>query len=96
MFLELALDKNTKQSVGYCLSIIVESTETEGEIESLYILPGYRKMGIGDTFMQHALEWLDSKKVSEKRIVVASGNEEVFSFYGKYKFYPRFTTLVQK
>ena len=96
MFIELAVDSTSERSVGYCLSIIVSIPELEGEVESLYIDPAYRGKGIGDVFMKHAMEWLNSRNVKTKRIVVAAGNEEVYTFYAKYGFYPKFTTLEQK
>ena len=95
MFIELALDSGSEKLVGYCLSIMTNSGDKEGEIESLFIIPSYRKKGIGEIFMQHAIEWLNSKKVTNKRIVVAAGNEEVFSFYEKFGFFPKFITLEQ-
>jgi ribosomal protein S18 acetylase RimI-like enzyme len=93
MFIELALDSVSEKPVGYCLSIITKSGDMEGEIESLFIIPSYRKKGIGEAFIQHALEWLDSNKVSSKRIIVAAGNEEIFPFYEKFGFFPKFITL---
>ena len=95
MFVELAVDKNNDKPVGYCLSITISSPENEGEVESLYIDPLYRGKGIGDVFMKHAIEWLDSKRVACKRIVVAAGNEEVFPFYERFGFFPKFITLEQ-
>ncbi len=96
MSIELAIDSKMEKPVGYCLSIIVSLPEVEGEVESLYVDPAYRGKGIGDVFMKHALEWMNSKLIKTKKIIVAAGNEEVFSFYEKYRFFPKFTTLEQK
>jgi diamine N-acetyltransferase len=96
MLVELAIDTSSNNPVGYCLSIVTSNPEPEGEVESLYIDPLYRGEGIGAAFMKHALDWLNSKKVVCKRIVVAAGNEEVFPFYAKYGFFPKFITLEQK
>lgn len=79
--------------VGYCISTI--TIDSVGEIDSLYIEPEYRKFGIGDKLMSRSLEWLDSKNVKMKIIVVAEGNEQVFNFYKKYGFYERRTILEQ-
>jgi ribosomal protein S18 acetylase RimI-like enzyme len=95
MFVELAIDMNNDKKVGYCLSIAMSLPENEGEVESLYIDPAYRGKGIGEVFMKHAIEWLDSKKIVCKRIVVAAGNEEVFPFYERFGFYPKFIILEQ-
>jgi diamine N-acetyltransferase len=96
MFLEIAIDSTANKKAGYCLCIVTYHEEPEGEVESLFIDPAYRGKGIGDAFMKHALEWLDSKQVKTKRIVVAAGNEEVFPFYEKYGFFHKFSTLEQK
>jgi diamine N-acetyltransferase len=96
VFLEIAQDSVSNRKIGYCLSIVTTHKEPEGEVESLFIDQAYRGTGIGDIFMKHALEWLDSKQVKTKRIVVAAGNEEVFPFYEKYGFYHKFSTLEQK
>jgi diamine N-acetyltransferase len=96
VILEIAMDSYLNRKIGYCLSIVTVHQEPEGEIESLFIDSAYRGKGIGDVFMKHALEWLDSKHVKTKRIIVAAGNEEVFPFYEKYGFFHKFSTLEQK
>jgi diamine N-acetyltransferase len=96
MFIEIAVDSNSEKPVGYCLSIVMNSMEIEGEVESLFIDPSYRGKGIGEVFMKHALKWLNSRKVSIKKIVVAAGNEEVFTFYERFGYFPKFITLEQK
>jgi len=90
---ELAKDKAAGAVIGYCVSSI--STGEQGEIESIYVEPDYRKLGIGDALMQRALAWMDGRQIKRKRIGVAYGNEEVFGFYSRYGFYPRVTILQQ-
>jgi len=91
LLVNLARDKDTL--IGYCISSI--DSEKQGEVESIYIEKEYRKCGIGDHFMKNALKWMDDRGVQRKIIGVAVGNEEAFSFYEKYGFYPRVTILRQ-
>jgi ribosomal protein S18 acetylase RimI-like enzyme len=53
----------------------------------------YRKLGLGDQLMKHAMHWLDEQKASSRMVSVAEGNEDVFPFYQRYGFYPRKTLL---
>ncbi|WP_431188437.1 GNAT family N-acetyltransferase [Caloranaerobacter azorensis] len=66
-----------------------------GEIESLYIEPDYRKLGIGNEFMKNALDWMDLNNVESICIEVSVGNKEVLSFYEEYRFLPRTIILVR-
>jgi ribosomal protein S18 acetylase RimI-like enzyme len=95
--IDVAEDTNQNLLVGYCVSSVVNETEgIIGEIDSIYINNGYRKLGIGNKLMKAALNWLESEKAVEKRIVVAQGNESVFDFYRKYGFYQLHHILQQK
>ncbi len=83
--------------IGYCFSSIINAPYGRtGEIESLYVEPEYRGIGIGDRFMCNLLEWMDRESVDKKMLVVAVGNEEVFGFYRKFGFYPKSTRLDYK
>lgn len=91
MRIDIAKDTDTGAIVGYCLSIISE--KTEGEIESIYVEKNYRLKGIGDKFIKKAMDWMDSRSVTKRTIAVATGNEEVFTFYSHYGFHPRIYIL---
>jgi ribosomal protein S18 acetylase RimI-like enzyme len=91
--IDLVKDSGNHRFVGYCISTV--TIDLVGEIDSLYIEPGYRKLGIGDILMDRSLFWLDSKNVKTKVIGVAQGNEQAFDFYKKYGFYTRRTILEQ-
>lgn len=94
IYVETAKEQQTMKTVGYCISTITNNGI--GEIDSLFVLEEFRGSGIADTFMQHALDWMDEQAVQVKQIVVSCGNEEVFGFYARYGFYPCLTTLFQK
>lgn len=89
---ELAQETETGNAIGYCISVI---TPEAGVIESIFIEAEYRRQGIGDALMQHALAWMDEHDVSMKRVVVAVGNEEAFGFYQRYGFHSRHIVLQQ-
>jgi ribosomal protein S18 acetylase RimI-like enzyme len=92
--IDLVTDTDTNEHAGYCISSV--NKDGEGEVDSLFIKQSYRNCGIGDSLMKRALEWLDSYNAGPIRIQVAAGNEEVFKFYEKYNFYPKYTMLFQK
>jgi len=92
LYVELARDTQTGRDIGYCVSLV---TEDAGVVESIFIEADYRGQGIGDTLMQHALDWMDGHNVPMKRVVVAVGNEEAFRFYERYGFQPRHIVLQQ-
>jgi ribosomal protein S18 acetylase RimI-like enzyme len=89
----LARDTGTRKLIGYCITSI--NARKQGEIESIYVEPNYRRQRIGDTLMKKALKWLDGSPVTTRTLVVAAGNEEVIDFYSRYGFYPRVIILEQ-
>jgi len=93
LLVHLAMDNDTGNFIGYCVTSI--DGNNVGEIESIFIESNYRRAGIGNVFMQRAMEWMKSHGVTRKVIAVAVGNEEVFGFYAKYNFYPRVSVLMQ-
>jgi ribosomal protein S18 acetylase RimI-like enzyme len=88
LFVVIACDGGGK--VGYCVSSRIGN---DGEIDSIYVKPEYRKLHIGSTLMEKSLDWLNSLDVTTVTIKVAAGNEEAFGFYSRYGFKPIFTEL---
>jgi len=66
-----------------------------GEIDSIYIIKKYRKLGIGTILFKNAIEWLNENKVDTKKLIVAAGNEEVFEYYKKFNFMPLIIVMQQ-
>jgi len=91
MRVDLAEERESELLVGYCVTTI--SSENEGEIDSIYVHEKYRSLGIGDKLMERSLDWLEKKGIKNKKVVVAAGNQEAISFYERYGFRHRFTTL---
>jgi len=94
MRIDIAKDTTLDIYVGYCVSTI--NPRGEGEIESMYVEPGYRRRRIGDNLMKKALDWMDTYPAKTKKLNVACGNEEVLEFYGRSGFYPKYMVLEQK
>jgi diamine N-acetyltransferase len=90
---DLARDTETGALVAYCISTI--TADKQGEIASIYVESAYRQAGIGDTFMKKALAWMDEHGATKKILEVGAGNEEVFDFYRRYRFFPRTTIMEQ-
>jgi diamine N-acetyltransferase len=91
---EIARAAPEGEAIAYCLASV--NRDLDGEIDSLFVEPDYRRFRVADTLMRHALRWLDLHGAVSKRIVVAAGNEEVLPFYEFYRFYPRHIVLLER
>ncbi len=83
-----------REPAGYCITTI--SRDCVGEIDSIFIDECHRGNRIGDTLMRNSIAWLQKHECARIRVAVANGHESVFSFYGKYGFFPRMTCLEMK
>ena len=91
---EVARPAPGREIVAYCLSSITR--DLEGEIDSIYVEPAWRRFRVADALMRHALAWLDGSGAKTKRVSVAVGNEQVLPFYEFYNFYPRYIMLLER
>ena len=82
--LDVILDNDTMEYVGYCLSLIEDNI---GEIESIFIEKQYRGYKLGDKLMINALNWFESNSIINVQINVVYANDEVIPFYERYGFY---------
>ena len=82
--LDMLLDSDNGDYIGYCLSSI---QDTLGEIESIYIQSQYRKFKLGDKLMNNALNWFESNAVTNIEISVVYANDEALPFYEHYGFH---------
>ena len=89
----IAFDDEVQNRVGHCKSSV--DKENTGEIDSIFVLQGYRGLGIGEQLMQKGLQWMDEMGAEKIVVNVAAGNEQAFGFYERYGFYPRRTMLEQ-
>lgn len=94
ILVHLAQVNSTGPYIGFCVSSA--SPGAYGEIESIFVLPEYRSLGIGTEFMKNALIWFKKMDVSECRVRVCEGNEQSFRFYERFGFYLRRHLLIRK
>jgi ribosomal protein S18 acetylase RimI-like enzyme len=80
----ISFDDAVQKGVGYCISSV--DNDNNGEIESIFVLQGYRGFGIGEELMQKGLQWMDEMGAVKKVINVAAGNGQAFGFYERYGF----------
>jgi ribosomal protein S18 acetylase RimI-like enzyme len=90
----LARETENGQIAGYCVASVLN--DGNGELDSLYILDGFRGCGIGREFMERTLGWFIEQAVTDISISVAVGNEEALPFYEKFGFMPRTYVLKRK
>ena len=88
LFIVIACRNNLK--IGYCASSVVDGI---GEINSIFINSDFRKKNVGNKLMEISLDWIKSNDAKKIIVQVAADNEEVFGFYSKYGFTPRFTEM---
>jgi ribosomal protein S18 acetylase RimI-like enzyme len=67
--------------VGFCL---VSKEEKTNELNAIYILSEYQKMGIGKKLLDKAFGWLGNKK--KITLTVVAYNNNAHAFYEKYGF----------
>ena len=91
---DLALDTAADRYIGYCITSL--SSDGTGEIESIFVEEHYRSAGVGTTLVKRALAWLEKNSPARIQVSIADGNEEAFSFYRHFGFYPRRTILEHK
>ena len=80
--LDVILDNDTMEYVGYCLSSIEDNI---GEIESIFIEKQYRRYKLGDKLMVNALNWFEYNSITN--ILINLANDEAIPFYKRYGFY---------
>ena len=87
----VAFDRNENSIVGYMYCNIkknkpVYKLSRIGNVASLFVLPAYRKMGVGTSLKSAALKWFRSKGIKFVELEVLSCNSPAFSAYEKWGF----------
>jgi ribosomal protein S18 acetylase RimI-like enzyme len=81
----LLVAKKNEKCVGYFLGVIkdylAEIPSQVGYVNGLYILPQYRRMGIGQKLLDLGLLWFQEKKLELVELYIASHNEEAKKFW---------------
>jgi len=83
-----------ERAVGVCLSSY--DGRKEGRLDTIYVEPRFRGLGIGSAMMKRALKWFDASGVKGRSVSVLFGNEDVFPFYSRFGFYPMRYTMLTK
>lgn len=91
LHIQLVYASNHQELIGFCITSL--SRDRIGELEALYVLDKYQGNSLGTKLMQTSLQWLEENNALEQKLVVAAGNEQVFTFYQKFGFFPGYTTL---
>lgn len=91
LHIQLVYTSNHQEPIGFCITSL--SSDRLGEVEALYVLDKYQGNNLGTKLMQTSLQWLEENNALEQKLIVAAGNEQVFSFYQKFGFHSSYTTL---
>ena len=91
LHIQLVYPSNKDNPIGFCITSL--SNNGIGEVEALYILDKDRGNNLGTKLLQRSLQWMKEHNALEQKLIVAAGNEQVFSFYQKFRFYPGYTAL---
>ncbi|MBN2795198.1 MAG: GNAT family N-acetyltransferase [Clostridia bacterium] len=92
LYIQMAYDEDKR--IGYVVASVNEMKV--GEIESIFLDENYRGQKIGEVLMENALNWIENQSADRIILGVSVGNEQAFSFYEKFGFYPRTTILQRK
>jgi GNAT superfamily N-acetyltransferase len=77
--------------VAYAFSSV--DAHGRGELESIYVRPERRGMGLGRQLAARQVAWLRDQGAYPVRVSVAVGNEAALPFYSALGFRPRATVL---
>lgn len=92
LLVELAQVSENSNVIGYCISTISENKI--GELDSIFVEPSYRGLGIGKELVQRALNWMDRREVDAKRVNVLEVNEAAIALYRQFGFKTRQLEMV--
>jgi len=76
----LCVAKYKNRVVGFCM---VSKNKNLNELNVIYVLPKYQRIGLGKRLLDKAISWLGSKNIS---VMVASYNKNAINFYKKSGF----------
>jgi GNAT superfamily N-acetyltransferase len=64
-----------------------------GELNEIYVIPKWRRKGVGKVLMVHAHTWFKEKGVNTIRVEALASNKAALVFYRKYGFKPWYISL---
>lgn len=83
--LVIARDSNDKTIVGVCA---VQKSSTYANCNGLYVVVGYRLMGIGTALLEKAFEEVKKSKITSLSLRVSTMNKSARALYKKLGFSP--------
>lgn len=87
--LRVEIAANSPDSPPIAYGVTSLSSSGVGEVDSLFVAPEYRRLGIASTLLQNALDWLRAHGAVSPRVVVFQANDEAVAFYRRFGFHPR-------
>ena len=78
--------------VAYCISTVTAAGG--GEVDSLYVLPAFRRRGVARALMSRSMDWLRDRATGGIAVDVMAGNEDALRLYTKYGFHVRTVRMV--
>jgi diamine N-acetyltransferase len=81
------------RTIGYAIGTI--NNLEVAELDSLFVEKPFRIKGTGSRLVAMMIAWFERHRVASIMVNVALGNESTFSFYRRFGFFPRVTTLVK-
>jgi ribosomal protein S18 acetylase RimI-like enzyme len=88
----IILAQDSGRIVGYSYAVIIEANpamakrDKYGYIHDLFIIPEYRRRGIGKQLFDEILKWLHSQDIERVELEVIVGNYLANSFWKKQGF----------
>jgi ribosomal protein S18 acetylase RimI-like enzyme len=79
------------QDIGYCVSTV--GADGAGEVDSIFVTAKFRRIGVGDTLMAAAMDWLASRNADPIHVDVLAGNDAALRFYERHGFRARTARL---
>jgi ribosomal protein S18 acetylase RimI-like enzyme len=87
----LSVADSDGELIGFCYSYISQKPkyfklDKFGFIGDLYVLPDYRRCGIGQTLVKDAIDFFTEKKIKQIELLVAVKNEGTIKFWESLGF----------
>ena len=87
----LSVAESEGQLIGFCYSYISQKPKyfrlsKFGFIGDLYVMPEYRRGGVGKALVQDALDFFTKRKIKQIELLVAMKNENTIKFWESMGF----------
>jgi ribosomal protein S18 acetylase RimI-like enzyme len=76
-----------ERPIGYCVCTLTATGD--GEVDSLYVDPAFRRRGVARELMSRAMDWLHGHSPTSIVVDVLACNDEARRLYERYGFHAR-------